>query len=317
MQNSNNKIAVIGSANIDLTTFIDRMPVMGETLEAPRFEMNFGGKGANQAVAAAKLGGNVMMVARVGDDHFANNTIDNFNKFNMDITHVEKVAGLSSGVAPIFVDKNGSNSILIVKGANNEVTPAVVDKAADDLKQCKLIILQLEIPINTIYYVIEFAKDNGIEVLLNPAPAYELDMKYVNMVDFFVPNEVELGMLTKMPSESIPEIEAAAKSLIDNGVKNVITTIGSRGSMWMDSNHKIVTVPICGDVSSRVKDTTGAGDSYIGCFSHYYVNGTPIEQAMEYASIYSGLSVTGEGAQNSYYTKSDFENFLNNKTFRD
>jgi ribokinase len=137
------RIGVVGSNMIDLVTYVDRMPARGETVAAPSFEMGHGGKGANQAVAAAKLGAKVIMVTNVGDDTFADATIRNFESFGIDATHVRRIQGMSSGVAPIFVDKSGENSILIVKGANDRLSPADIERAADDLKTCDLILLQL------------------------------------------------------------------------------------------------------------------------------------------------------------------------------
>ncbi len=170
------RIAVIGSNMVDLVTYVDRMPAKGETLEAPSFEMGHGGKGANQAVAAAKLGADVMMLTKVGDDAFADNTIGNLKACGIDTTHVAKVPGRSSGVAPIMVDPSGENSILIVKGANNDLLPPDIEAAAEDLKRCDLILLQLEIPVETVYAAIRFGKRHGIKTLLNPAPPLQTSM---------------------------------------------------------------------------------------------------------------------------------------------
>ena len=163
-------IAIIGSNMVDLISYIDKMPKEGETLEAPDFEIGCGGKGANQAVAAAKLGSKVMMVTKVGDDLFADNTIQNLKNFGIDTEFTKKVPGTSSGVAPIFVDPESRNRILIIKGANKHLSPDDVDRAAEKLKKCSLIVLQLEIPLPTIYRAIEFGNEHGIPVILNPAP---------------------------------------------------------------------------------------------------------------------------------------------------
>ncbi|EBV4717798.1 L-fucose:H+ symporter permease [Salmonella enterica subsp. enterica serovar Javiana] len=190
-------IAVIGSNMVDLITYTNQMPKEGETLEAPAFKIGCGGKGANQAVAAAKLNSKVLMLTKVGDDIFADNTIRNLESWGINTTYVEKVPCTSSGVAPIFVNANSSNSILIIKGANKFLSPEDIDRAAEDLKKCQLIVLQLEVQLETVYHAIEFGKKHGIEVLLNPAPALrELDMSYACKCDFFVPNETELEILT-------------------------------------------------------------------------------------------------------------------------
>jgi len=165
------RIGVVGSNMVDLIAYAPRMPVIGETLEAPSFEMGFGGKGANQAVAAAKLGASVVMVSKVGDDMFAQGTIDNLRSFGIDMAHVQRVKGRSSGVAPIVVDATGANAILIIKGANANLSPADLDEAAEALKACDLILLQLEVPLETAYAAIAFGKWHGIKTLLNPAPA--------------------------------------------------------------------------------------------------------------------------------------------------
>src|SRR6516165_1567 len=184
---------------VDLVTYVNRMPVKGETVEAPSFEIGHGGKGANQAVAAARLGASVLMVTAVGDDMFADNTIKNLALAGVGTKHVKRVAGRSSGVAPIMVEPSGENWILIVKGANSDLSPDDVKRASADLKACDLILLQLEIPLETVYAAIAFGKRHGVKTILNPAPATpELDADQVQDVTFFVPNETELATLTGM-----------------------------------------------------------------------------------------------------------------------
>src|SRR5271165_204923 len=173
------RIAVVGSANIDLTTFADRFPKPGETIFGQRFDLGFGGKGANQAVAARLCGADVFMVARVGSDLFGPATIENFRKQGIDPTHVKVVEGMSSGVAPIFVEPSGQNRILVVKGANDALKPADVDAAAAMLQSVDCIVLQFEIPLETVYYTIKFARRNGIRCILNPAPAQVIDIAAV------------------------------------------------------------------------------------------------------------------------------------------
>ncbi|WP_409069826.1 ribokinase [Clostridium sp. FAM 1755] len=300
-------IAVIGSNMVDLISYIDRMPKEGETLEASSFKMGCGGKGANQAVVAARLKSEVMMVSKVGDDLFGQNTIKNLkdNGVNTDFVTVEK--NQASGVAPIFVDKESKNSILIIKGANKNLSPKDIDDASEELKKCSLIILQLEIELETVYYAIDFANKNNIPVLLNPAPASkELDFNYLCKCDFFMPNETELEILTNRPVNTIEEIKEAAYLIMDKGVKNVIVTMGDKGVLWINKNeeyfikaHKVDAV-----------DTTGAGDGFIGCFAHFYVNKRNILLALEKATTYAALSVTRYGTQTSYPTNEEFEEFL-------
>src|ERR1700723_3044708 len=199
------RIAVVGSANVDLTTFSDRFPAPGETIFGQKFDLGFGGKGANQAVAARLCGADVFMVARVGDDLFGPATIDNFKKLGIDASHVKKLEGLSSGVAPIFVEPNGQNRILVVKGANDELKPVDVDTAAEMLKAVDCIVLQFGIPLETVYYSISFARKHGIRCILNPAPGRPVDMRALAELDYFVPNESEAEAITGVRVRSVDD----------------------------------------------------------------------------------------------------------------
>ncbi|WP_455952054.1 ribokinase [Arcanobacterium haemolyticum] len=295
-------IAVIGSNMVDLISYIDRMPAEGETLEAPDFKMGCGGKGANQAVAAARLGANVLMVTRVGNDIFADNTVANFAKNGIDTRYVLRTE-MSSGVAPIFVDAESHNSILIIKGANSMLSTADIDAAAADIAQCKLIVLQLEVPLETVYAAIRFGKEHDIPVLLNPAPAQpDLVLSEVKDCSYFMPNESELSLLTGMPVDTIDDVRNAASALLDAGMKNVIVTLGSRGVLWMAEGVDEL-LPAC-EVSAR--DTTGAGDAFIGCFSHYLVQTGDVREALTKANRYAADSVTKFGTQTSYATAEEF-----------
>jgi len=301
------RIAVIGSNMVDLITYVDRMPKRGETIEAPTFAMGCGGKGANQAVAAAKLGAEVMMVSKVGDDLFGDNTIRNFQKFGIDTRHVEKVAGTSSGVAPIFVEPSGENSILIVKGANEKLSPADIDGAADDLAKCDLILLQLEVPLETVYHAIAFGAQHGIETVLNSAPATpDLDPGRLADLTFLIPNETELATLSGMPTASDAEVELAARAMIARGIRTVIVTLGSRGALLV-TGGRVNKIP---SIRVTPKDTTGAGDAFIGSFAAQYADSRSVEQALQRAVRYAALSITKPGTQSSYASNEEFEAFL-------
>lgn len=302
------QIAVIGSNMVDLITYTNSLPKAGETLEAPDFAIGCGGKGANQAVAAAKLGGNVMMISKVGDDLFAPNTVANLQQQGVDTRYVTTAPGTSSGVAPIFVDDQSQNRILIIKGANQQLKPADIDDAAEALTSCKLMILQLEIPLETVYYAIDFARQHNIKVILNPAPAVaDLDIQYACKCDFFMPNETELEILTGMPVSTDEEVQLAGQSLLKRGLKNLIITLGSRGSLWMTGNdlHHVAPTPV------KAVDTSGAGDAFIGCFAYVLVKTGDIAEAMSQASAYAACSVTGRGTQRSYPDADSFQRFLN------
>ncbi|MCA1971612.1 MAG: ribokinase [Caenispirillum sp.] len=301
------KIAVVGSNMVDLITYTDHMPAPGETIEAPRFEMGCGGKGANQAIAAARLGADVMMVTKVGDDIFADNTIRNFETSGIDTRFVERVPGTSSGVAPIFVEPSGENSILIVKGANALLSPADVDRAAEALKQCDLIVMQLEVPLETVYHTIAFGAAHGIETLLNPAPAApDLDPARIEQVTFFVPNQTELATITGLPVTSEAEAETAARTLVARGIRTVIVTLGARGALLVTAGEATRRIE---PVRVTPVDTTGAGDAFIGSFARYYVETRDLDASLHKAVRYAADSITRPGTQKSYATREAFEAF--------
>ena len=291
------RIGVIGSNMVDLVTYVGRMPNAGETLEAPFFEMGAGGKGANQAVAAAKLGSDVLMVGCVGDDLFGRNTMQNFADLGIDARHVRTVPGLPSGVAPIFVEPNGENRILIVKGANEALGEADIEAAAGDLRSCALILLQLEIPLPSVYYAIAWARQNHIPVLLNPAPASTaLSIAGLAGVDFLAPNQTELAILTGLATDTPAAAEAAARTLLVRGIGAVIVTLGADGALFVqaDATHRIAPVPV------QARDTTGAGDAFIGAFAHYHAAGHDLLHALNQAARYAADAVTRPGTQKSF-----------------
>lgn len=301
------KIAVIGSNMVDLITYIERLPVQGETLEAPDFALGCGGKGANQAVAAAKLGSEVLMVTKVGDDLFADNTLANFRRFGIDTRHVTRAPGRSSGVAPIFVQPDSHNSILIVKGANAALGPADIQAAEADLRDCALIVLQLEIALETVYAAIDCGQRLGIPVLLNPAPAVaDLSAAHLARLDYFVPNETELALVSGLPVADRDSAFAAARVLAGRGIRHVVVTLGAAGALYVGEEGEF-SLP-----GQRVAaiDTTRAGDAFIGCFAHGRVQGLGLREAMQRAVAYSALSVTGRGTQTSYPEAAVFEDYL-------
>lgn len=296
-------IAVIGSNMVDLISYITRMPAEGETIEAPDFALGCGGKGANQAVAAARLGSEVLMVTRVGDDLFAANTVANFEANGIDTTFVLPTVG-TSGVAPIFVDEQSRNSIIIVKGANASLTPADLESAEAEIARCRLIVVQLEIPIETVHAAIDLAVRLDVPILLNPAPAtHGLDYARVAQCEYFVPNETELATLTGMPAGTTNEITAAAAALIEKGCRNVIVTLGSRGVLWVSTDGEVL---IPQDNPVEAVDTTGAGDAFIGCFAHEVTHGSTVHDALVAANAYAANSVTKRGTQTSYASWEDF-----------
>jgi ribokinase len=297
------RIAVVGSANIDLTTFAERFPKPGETIFGQSFNLGFGGKGANQAVAARLCGADVFMVARVGSDLFGPATIENFRKQGIDATYVKQVEGVSSGVAPIFVEPSGQNRILVVKGANDAIKPADVDAAADMLKSVDCIVLQFEIPLETVYYTIAFARKHGIRCILNPAPAQAIDMAALKELDYFVPNEHEAETITGAPVKTVDDARTCAGKLLAGGIHRVIITLGANGSLLAgrEGAEHVTAFPV------NCIDSTGAGDAFIGSFAVFLGEGIAEKEAVRRANLYAALSTTGVGTQKSFYDRGRFD----------
>ena len=297
------RIAVIGSANIDLTTFTDRFPKPGETIFGEKFDLGFGGKGANQAMAARLCGADVFMIARVGDDLFGPATIENFKKAGIDTTQVKQVPGFSSGVAPIFVEPNGQNRIFVVKGANDSLKPADVDAAAETLKACDCIVLQFEIPLETVYYAVAFARKHKIRCILNPAPAQRIELQALAELDYFVPNESEAETITGGAVTNVDEARRCAEKLLSSGIRRVIVTLGANGSL-LAGNGLAQHVP-----SFAVKsiDSTGAGDAFIGSFAVFLAEGFGELEAVRRANLYAAISTMGVGTQKSFCKREPFD----------
>lgn len=268
-----------------------------------RFDIGFGGKGANQAVAARRCGADVSMVARVGNDLFGTATVRNFESMSIDASHVRVVDGVSSGVAPIFVDPGGQNRIIVVKGANDELTPGDVDEAASLLSQADCIVLQFEVPLETVIHTARFAATHGIRCIVNPAPALPINLKKLAGVDYFIPNETEAEALTGLSLHTDAQIEACARVLLEEGVRRVILTLGPRGALL--AGHD--AMELVSGFRVDTKDSTGAGDAFIGSFATFLVEGIPEREALSRANLYAALSTTRVGTQKSFCAREEFE----------
>lgn len=297
------RIVVVGSANIDLVTYTDQFPKPGETIFGNNFDLGFGGKGANQAVAAKLCGADVFMIAHVGSDLFGPATIKNFQALGVDTSHVKQVEGVSSGVAPIFVDSAGQNRIFVVKGANDTLKPSDVEAAAELLKTADCIVLQFEIPLETVYYTVQFARKNQVRCLLNPAPAQPLDVNAISGLDYFVPNETETETITGTPVRNVEDAKKCAQGLLSSGIRRVIITLGSNGSLLAD-REGMEHVPA---FSMKTVDSTGAGDAFIGSFATFLGEGVPEREAVRQANLYAGLSTTKPGTQKSFCDRANFD----------
>jgi len=297
------RIAVVGSANVDLTTFSGTFPRPGETIFGQKFDLGFGGKGANQAVAARLCGAEVLMIAKVGNDLFGEATVKNFTSVGIDASHVQIVDGVSSGVAPIFVEPNGQNRIIVVKGANDTLKPADVDAASSALRSVDTIVLQFEIPLETVFYTVQFAKKHGIRCIVNPAPAQAVKIENLRDAYYFAPNETEAEVITGLPVHSIDEAKKCASSLLQQGLRRVILTLGARGSLLATSEGAELIPPF----QVTPLDTTGAGDAFIGSFSVFLAEGLPEKEALLRANLYAALSTTRVGTQKSFPARAEFE----------
>jgi ribokinase len=292
------RIVVAGSANIDLVTYTDQFPRPGETIFGREFSLGFGGKGANQAVAARLCGAETTLVARVGDDLFGPATLQNLGRRGIDTRHVQVTPGVSSGVAPIFVEPSGQNRIWVVKGANDRLTPADIDEAGDAIRAAGFLVLQLEVPVETVYYAIEFAHNAGVRTILNPAPGQPLDLARIRPADYVIPNETEAEALT-----GASDVETAARRLVENGIQRVIITLGAKGALCADSSGMNVVPPF--PVSAV--DTTGAGDAFIGSLAVFLAEGMPEREAVSRANLYAALSTMSPGTQKSFVTREVFD----------
>jgi ribokinase len=297
------RIAVVGSVNTDLVTFADRFPRPGETLFGQNFDLGFGGKGANQAVAARLCGAEVLMVAKVGKDLFGEATIRNFNRFGIDTTHVGIVEDAPTGVAPIFVEPDGQNRIIVVKGANDLLTPADVEAASADLRRVETIILQLEIPLATVYHTVRFARAHNIRCIVNPAPAVPVDLAGLSAADYFIPNETEAELITGLPVGTPEQAAACARSLLQKGFGRVLITLGARGALLARSSGHVHVGPF----AVSTVDTTGAGDAFIGSLAVFLAEGVPEKEAVARANLYAALSTTRIGAQKSFPPRAELE----------
>lgn len=295
-------VLVIGSLNADLVVRAPRFPKPGETIGGGDLLTIPGGKGANQAVAAARQGAKTAMTGRVGQDHFAAFLIENLQANRVNVSHVLQDSG-ASGTAIIIVDENGQNSIVISPGANGKVSAQDVDSAPD----AKILLLQFEIPMNTVLHAAKRYKAAGATVILNPAPARPIPNDLLPYVDIFVPNESELAALANMPTADLPSAELAAREMLKQGVQTVIVTMGSNGALLVTAGGSVHADAFKVDVV----DTTAAGDAFIGGLAAQLLKSDDLPAAIRYGCACGALAATKLGAQPSLPTRDEVEKFLN------
>ena len=300
------KIVVIGSSNIDLLMKMDHLPEKGETVTDADFLQVYGGKGANQAVAAARAGGNVAFVNCVGEDAYTPQMIQNYQNDGIDTSFVFPEKGIASGHALIMIGNEGMNYISVAPGANYKLTAEKIDRARPLIEDAAMIVMQYEVLEETVKYVIELANRLRIPVLWNFAPARKFDMSYIPKVNTLVLNEVEAGYLADMKVNSESEAEEAAKKLISLGVEKVIITLGSQGAFAMTGHEKVRVASFVVDAV----DTTAAGDTFCGAYAVASVENRSSEECLRFASGAAAISVTRMGAQPSAPTRQEIDEFL-------
>jgi ribokinase len=291
----NNKILVIGSSNTDMVVKTPKLPLPGETILGGEFLMNPGGKGANQAVAAARLEGNVIFIAKVGKDIFGEEAVQGFNKEGIDTQYITADKEKPSGVALIMVDDHGENCISVASGANLSLTAEDVVAALKKVGEIDTILLQLEIPLETVIQASITSIDMGARVIVNPAPAQELPDELLKAVNIITPNETEAKILTGVDVTDVETAGEAANILHEKGVEVVIITMGSSGAFISDGNVKELIAP----PAVKAIDTTAAGDTFNGALAVALTEGQSVKMAVEFANKAAAISVTRMGAQAS------------------
>ena len=288
-------IYVIGSSNTDMVVKCDHLPGPGETVMGGEFFMLAGGKGANQAVAAARLGGKVTFIARVGDDLFGKQSIEQFRKEKIDVTFISRDPSLPSGVALINVSREGENNITVAPGSNGNLKIREVEKALSALPAPALVLIQLEIPIDTVLWAIEKCSELGHRVILNPAPAREIPQGVYKYLFLITPNEKEAELLTGIKVSDLASAEMAARQLADQGIQNIVITLGAKGAYLHSKDYKmLIPAP---EVSAV--DSTGAGDCFNGALAVALSENLKLDEAVSFAVQAAAISVTRMGAQAS------------------
>ena len=310
------KIAIVGSLNMDLVVRAPHMPIPGETVIGSDFRTIPGGKGANQAVAAARLGAEVTMIGRVGDDDFGRAQLRNLGELGIDTTHVIVDPEAATGIALITLDASGQNSIVLAPGANMRLTKEDINAARGAIVQSDVLVLQLESPLEVVTYAIDIVggvsdtdRAEEVKVILNPAPARPIPKETLAKLDYLIPNESETALLTGIEVTDLDGAKGAAERLREEGVGTVILTLGARGA-FLASAEESVHVP---GYKVEVVDTTAAGDAFVGGLAVALAQGQNLAEAVRYANAAGALAVTRLGAQPSLPTRQEVEEFMRGK----
>lgn len=304
-------VLVLGSINIDLTTVANEIPQVGETVIGKSFNQYPGGKGANQAVCAARLGTKVSFLGKVGNDSYGDFMLEEMKNSGVDVSHIEK-SEASTGMAAISVDEKGQNSIIVVPGANFSVDCTYIDRHIGAIADCDIILAQHETPIETTEYAFEIAKKYNKTTILNPAPADKISEKLISLTDILVPNEHELLRITGMPCKTTEDISIAARTLQNQGAKTVLVTLGKDGVMLFNEHNEQVFPAFQVDAV----DTVAAGDSFLGGFATSFSKVHDMAQAINYGQTVASYTVQHKGAQCSMPTLEQFKAYQKTICFK-
>ncbi|MFX1327422.1 MAG: ribokinase [Promethearchaeota archaeon] len=321
MSKKNDYVLIIGSSNMDLNIYIKRFPNPGETVTGGTFKQFLGGKGANQSVASVRSGGKTVFIGKIGMDLFGDQMISQLTKEGINMDNVIRDPEESSGVALILINENGENMISVAPGANFELTPQEIKSAGNIIKNAKSLVVQMEIPIETIREIFRIASEGNVIKILNPAPLKNIPLEILKRVDIIIPNEGELYRLhsffdfKELPKEGTQKIIQAAKNISKLGIRYIITTLGSKGCLIFDRiEDKSFEIS-----APKVKaiDTVGAGDCFIGVLASMLSKGENILNAVKFATVAASIAVTRKGAQESMPYLHEIENKLKELNFYD
>ena len=299
-------IVVIGSLNMDMVVRTSRAPSAGETLFGQEFALSAGGKGANQAVSAARLGGKVTMIGRVGKDTFGSELLEIMRQEGINIEHISVSEKQATGVASIVLEEDGENRIIVVPGANIELTVEDIQALESVISQAKIVVMQLEMDLAMSEHAVAIAHKHGIPLILNPAPARALKDEMLSQVTYLTPNETEAGILSGITVDNLETAEKAARVLLQKGVQNVIMTLGSKGALIV--NHE--GAKLVSGFKVKAIDTVAAGDSFNGAIAQQLTLGKTLEEAVSFANAVGALAVGKQGAIPSLPQLSEVEQFL-------
>jgi ribokinase len=307
----NHQVVVAGSANIDLIARVSHLPKPGETVGDAEFSQAHGGKGANQAVAAARAGANVSFISSLGDDLFGQSMLKDFQRTGINTDYIMQAKGVPTGTALIWVDAQGENSIAVAPGANYQLSSDYIDECRILLSGAELILLQLEIPFETVEYIIDLCASLGKKIMLNPAPARKLERRHLKPLYCLIVNETEAAMISGLPVESKDEIQEAAKALLGMGPQMVVITLGSKGVYYVSKREQkfVDAYPV------KTVDTTAAGDVFCGVLAAQLVKNKKVEDAIKFANAAAALSTTILGAQPSAPNQQQIQEFLDQYEF--